>query len=138
MISIIMGHKGSGKTKAFIDQANQAAVEEHGTVVCIMKGNRHTFDLKSSIRLVDTSDFDLDSYKVFYGFICGIISRDYDITHIFIDSVTKIVNGNMEKLTIFLDFLEKIAQQFNIKFTLTISADAADATDGVERYLVNY
>ncbi len=138
MISIIMGHMGSGKTKAFIDKANLAAVEESGTVVCITKGDRHKFDLKSSIRLVDTSDFELDSYKVFYGFICGIISRDYDITHIFIDSVTKIVNNNMEKLSVFLEYLEKIANQFDIKFTLTISADVSQASDGVEKYLVNY
>ncbi len=138
MISIIMGHKGSGKTKAFIDKANLAAVEESGTVVCIAEGDRHKFDLKSSIRLVDTTDFELDSYKVFYGFLCGIISRDYDITHIFIDSVTKIVNGNMEKLSTFLGYLERLAKEFNIKFTLTISADVSEASDGVEKYLVNY
>lgn len=138
MISIIMGHKGSGKTKALIDKVNQASVEETGNVVCIMKGNRHTFDLRSSVRLVDTSDFDLDSYKVFYGFICGIISRDFDITHIFIDSVTKIVNSDLAKLSSFLEYMERISEQFGIKFTLTISADSADATEEMNKYLVNY
>ncbi|OQB14084.1 MAG: hypothetical protein BWY15_01457 [Firmicutes bacterium ADurb.Bin193] len=138
MISIIMGSKGSGKTKAFIDKANSAAVEETGTVVFIMKGDRHKFDLKSSVRFIDTSDFELDSYKVFYGFICGIISRDYDITHIFIDSVTKIVNSDLEKLSTFLGYIEKISEQFNIKFTLTVSSDTADAPDGLHKYLISY
>lgn len=138
MISIIMGHKGSGKTKAFIEKVNLASVEETGTVVCIMKGDRHTFDLKSSVRLVDTVDFDLDGYKVFYGFICGIISRDFDITHIFIDSVTKIVNSDMEKLSGFLEYLEKLSQQFNIKFTLTISSDSTETPEGIKKYLISY
>ena len=138
MISIILGDKGCGKTKAFIDKVNQASLEESGNVVCIVKGSRHTFDVKSSVRVVDTSDFDLDSYKVFYGFICGIISRDFDITHIFIDSVTKIVNSDLEKLGTFLGFLEAIAKAFDIKFTITISAPIDSAPDSVKKYLVEY
>jgi len=138
MISILMSVKGTGKTKTFIDMANTAVEKELGNVVCIEKGDRHKFDLKSSVRLVDTIDFDLDSYKVFYGFICGIISRDYDITHIFIDSVTKIVNSDFDKLGAFLGYLEEIAKKFNIKFTLTISADEALAPESIKKYLVSH
>ena len=138
MISIILGEKGSGKTKAFINSVNQAAVSEAGNTVCITKGSRYMFDVDSSVRLVNTSDFDLDSYKVFYGFLCGIISRDYDITHIFIDSVTKIVNSDLEKLTVFLGFLESLAKGFNIKFTITISAPLSAATDAIKKYLIEF
>ena len=138
MISVILGEKGSGKTKAFIEKVNQAAIDEHGNVVCIAKGNRHMFDVKSSVRMVDTTDFELDGYKVFYGFICGIISRDFDITHIFIDSVTKIVNSDLEKFTVFLGFLEGIAKDFNIKFTITTSAPMSAATEDMKKYLIEY
>ena len=138
MIAIIMGQKGSGKTKAFIDMTNKAALEEKGTVVCIAKGNRYTFDLKPSIRLINTADFDLDSYKVFYGFICGIVSKDYDITHIFIDSVSKIANSDLEKFSSFLEYIERISEQFNIKFTMSISADISLAPEKIKKYLIEY
>ncbi len=138
MISIILGQKGSGKTKTFIDLVNDACETEIGTVVCIEKGDRHKFDLRSSVRLIDTSQFDLDSFKVFYGFICGIISGNYDITHIFIDSVTKIANSNMDKFSSFLEYVENLSNQFNIKFTMTVSADASKAPDGVKKYLISY
>lgn len=138
MISIILGQKGSGKTKTFIDLANESGAKEHGTVVCIVKGNRHNLDLRSFVRLVDTSEFDLDSYKVFYGFICGIISGDHDISHIFIDSVTKISNTNMDKFSSFLGYIEKLSDQFNIAFTITVSADISEAPEGVKKYLIDY
>mgnify|MGYP000973486099 CR=1 FL=1 len=138
MISIIMGQKGSGKTKAFIEMVNNSASEEKGTVICIVKGDKHSFYFKPSVRLVNTEDFDLDSYKVFYGFICGIISRDYDITHIFIDSVSKIANSNLEKFSGFIEFIEKLSQQFNIKFTMTISADPSSAPEKIKKYLIEY
>ncbi|NLB82266.1 MAG: hypothetical protein GX800_11810 [Clostridiaceae bacterium] len=138
MISIILGQKGSGKTKTFLDLVNKASAEEIGNVVCIEKGDRHNFDLRSTVRLIDTSDFDLDSYKVFYGFICGIISGDYDITHIFIDSVTKIANTNMDKFSSFLEYIENLSNQFNIKFTITVSADISEAPEGVKKYLIEY
>jgi hypothetical protein len=138
MISLIVGSRGSGKTKAFIDLVNKAGEQELGNVVCIRKGNRYTFDLKSSVRLVDTSDFELDSYKVFYGFICGIISRDYDITHIFIGSITKVVNTDMEKLSTFLKYIEEISEKFNIKFTMTVSADPSEVPECLKKYMVEY
>ena len=136
MIKIIMGPKGSGKTKSFIDKVNFALNEEKGNIVFIAKGNRHVFDVKSSIRLVDTSDFDVECYSVFYGFLCGIISRDYDVTHIFIDSITKIANPDYNKLDEFLTKLDALAVQFDISFTITIIAPAEEATETIKKYLV--
>lgn len=136
MIKIIMGPKGTGKTKSFIDKVNVAIKEEKGNVVCIAKGNRHLFDVKSAVRLVDTSDFDMNCYSVFYGFICGIISRDYDITHIFIDSITKIANDDYEKLDNFLNKLDALSKKFNISFTLTISAPQSEATETIKKFIV--
>lgn len=138
MISIMMGEKGTGKTKAFIEKVNQAIHQEKGNVVCITKGNRHLFDLDSQIRMVDTSDFNVQCYKVFYGFIGGIIARDYDVTHIFIDSVTKIANADPAKLDDFLGKLEELSKQFNLSFTVTISDTPENASDKVKQYLVAF
>lgn len=136
MIKILMGEKGSGKTKAFINMVNDASDIGHGNVVCITKGNRHLFDLKSKVRLSDTSDFDIKSYETLLGYISGIVSRDYDITHIFIDSITKITGKTVEESDELIDGLLYLADKFNIDFTLTISAPAACATEKIKGYLI--
>jgi len=138
MIKIIMGQKGAGKTKALIDIVNKATDEEKGNVVCITNSNRFLLDLKSSVRLVNTSDFDLDLYIIFYGYLCGIISRDYDITHIFIDSITNIVNPDFNELNVFLEYLEKLSERFNISFTMTISSETVEANGLMKKYLLEF
>ena len=42
MIRVIMGKKGTGKTKQMIDMINDAVQSEHGNVVCIEKGSKLT------------------------------------------------------------------------------------------------
>ena len=135
MIKILMGEKGTGKTKAFIDMVNQSIHEEKGNVVCVMKGDRHLFDLKSAVRLADTTDFDVEGYCTLYSFIGGIISRDYDTTHIFIDSITKIAGEDFGKFDTFLAKIEKLSEKYNVNFTITVSAPVASATDGIKKYL---
>ena len=137
MIKILMGEKGTGKTKAFIDMVNQSIHEEKGNVVCVMKGDRHLFDLKSAIRLADTTDFDVDGYGALYSFIGGLISRDYDTTHIFIDSITKIAGESFDELDAFLGKLENLSDKYNVNFTITVSAPVASATDEIKKYLTN-
>ena len=124
MIKIIMGQKGAGKTKTLIDIVNKATGEEKGNVVCVTNGNRLLFDL--------------NFYMLFYGYLCGIISRDYDITHIFIDSITKIVNPDLNEFNVFLEHLEKLAEKFNISFTITVSADASEANGLMKKYLMEF
>ena len=137
MIKILMGEKGTGKTKAFIDMVNQSIHEEKGNVVCVMKGDRHLFDLKSAVRLADTTDFEVECYGTLYSFIGGLISRDYDTTHIFIDSITKIAGENFDKLDAFLVKLEKLSDKYNVNFTITVSAPTAVATDEVKKFLAD-
>ena len=45
MIHVIMGLKGSGKTKKLIDAINAAVAEAHGDVVCIEYGKKLTYDV---------------------------------------------------------------------------------------------
>ena len=135
MVRVIMGKKGSGKTKQIIDMINNAVQTEHGNVVCIEKGNKLTFDIHYPIRLVEASQYDISSYPALKGFISGLYAGNYDITHIFIDSLTKIVKVESDRETEdFLDWLDKFSEAHKIKFTITISDDAELAPEGVKKY----
>ena len=135
MIRVIMGKKGSGKTKQMIEMINNAVQTEHGNVICIEKGNKLTFDIHYQIRLVESSQYDIANYTALKGFISGLYAGNYDITHIFIDSLTKIVGGECDNQTEqFLDWLNNFGEQHNIKFTITISDDTSLAPEGVKKY----
>jgi len=130
-----MGKKGSGKTKQMIDMINSAVQTEHGNVVCIEKGKKLTFDIHYQIRLVEASNYDLADYTALKGFISGLYAGNYDITHVFIDSLTKIAGGDCNAETeAFLDWLNNFGEEHNIKFTVTISDDASLASDGIKKY----
>lgn len=138
MIKIMMGEKGTGKTKVLINMVNDALKSEMGKVVCIDKGNRFVYDLDHAVRLIDTAQFNIKNLDVFTGFIEGVIAHDFDVTHIFIDSVLKIAPGTMEELETFLAGLERIAKEFSIKFTLTISGSPSLASEGVKKYFIKF
>ena len=123
MIKIHIGLKGSGKTKKLIEAVNNAVNIENGNVVCITDGNRLIHDIKN--------------FDMFEGLICGLIAQDYDITHIFIDSVFKSVpNGDMNSIEEFISDLEKLAGAFNVSFTMMVSAEADSAGANVKKYIV--
>ena len=135
MIRVIMGKKGSGKTKQMINMINDAVQTEHGNVICIEKGEKLTFDINYQIRLVEASDYDIANYTALKGFISGLYAGNFDITHVFIDSLTKIIGTNCDLETEkFLDWLNNFGEAHNIKFTITISDDAELASDGVRKY----
>ena len=136
MIRVIMGKKGSGKTKNVIEMINNAVQTEHGNVVCIEKGNKLTFDIHYHIRLVEASEYDIADYTALKGFISGMYAGNYDTTYMFIDSLTKIVPADPGDPAVedFLDWLNKFAERHNIKFTITISDDASLAPDGVKKF----
>ena len=85
MIRVIVGKKGSGKTKQVIEMINSAVDTEHGNVVCIEKGEKLMLDISHKIRLVEASEYDIADYTAMKGFISGLYAGNYDITHIFID-----------------------------------------------------
>lgn len=136
MVRVIMGGKGAGKTKQMIELINAAVQSESGNVVCIEKGNKLTYDINSRIRLVESSDYDISNLDVLKGFVSGLYAGNYDITYIFIDSLTKIagVDPSDHGVEEFLDWLNKFGAKNSVKFTVTISADAALATEGVKKF----
>ena len=136
MVRVIMGVKGTGKTKQMIELINTAVQNEHGNVVCIERGPKLTYDINYKIRLVEASQYDMKDFDFLKGFISGLDAGNYDITHIFIDSLTKIVPSEATDLAVeeFLDWLNDFGEDNGIKFTVTISADSSLASDGVKKY----
>ena len=136
MVRVIMGVKGTGKTKQMIELINSAVHSENGNVVCIERGPKLTYDIHYKIRLVEASHYEMKSFDFMKGFISGLYAGDYDITHIFIDSLTKIVPTEPTDAAVedFLDWLNSFSEKNNIKFTVTISADAELAPEGVKKY----
>ncbi len=134
MIKAIMGLKGTGKTKALADLANQAVAAEHGDVVYIEKGNTLMFTISSRARLVNVEDYAIKDFDSFYGFVAGLIAGNHDITEIFIDSITKICAPDLEAIENFLDKVNKLSKDYNVNITLTISGDATNVSDGLKKY----
>ena len=136
MVRLIMGVKGSGKTKQLIELINNAAKDEPGNVVCIEANRNMTYDIHYHIRLIDAQEYKLNSYDLFRGFISGLCAGNYDITHVFIDNLCKTVGHDVDAATEeFLNWLDVFGEQNNIKFTVTVSGDPAFATDGMKKYM---
>lgn len=136
MVRVIMGLSGTGKSKQIIDMVNAAVKSEHGNVVCIERKPKLTLDLSSSVRLIETSDYTIKGFDGLKGFVCGLYASNYDITHIFIDSLCKLIpsEANDPEVSEFLEWLAKFSEKNGIKFTLTITGEATGVTEGVSKY----
>ncbi|MDP4133349.1 MAG: ATP-binding protein [Bacillota bacterium] len=136
MIKIIVGEKGTGKTKTLLDSVHAALNEQSGNVVFINKGDRHKYDLNYKVRLINTEDYSIESYDAFYGLICGILSQNFDITNMFVDSITKIVGFNdIKDLENLMDKISAICEKANVSFAITISVSPDELTEGLKKYL---
>ena len=137
MVKVIMGLKGSGKTKQLVDLVNTAAGTEHGNVVAIERSPKLTFDIHYKIRLIDTESYDaITSYEALKGFISGLHAGNFDITHIFIDNLYKLSQDSDPKETEnFLDWCSVFSAENSVAFTLTIAGEAKDAPEYIARYM---
>ena len=136
MVRLIMGANGAGKTKQLIDLIHSAAESENGSVVCIEPGADMTFDIKSSVRLVNAKEYDLNSFECLRGFVSGLYAGNYDISHVFVDNLCKIAGStDLQAVETFLHWLDRFSEQNGVKFTVTISADEDTATEGMKQYI---
>ncbi len=124
MVKLLIGHKGSGKTKQMIDLANDKIETTDGNVIFINKNHRLMYDLSHRIRVICMEDFeDITNSDEYIGFIYGIISSDHDIEVMFIDSILKHADVTLEDLPEFVDRLKGIAEKYEIEFIVSLSAD---------------
>ena len=122
MVTLLIGKKGSGKTKRLIEEANATVKTSNGNVVVIEKGAKLTYDLTYKARLVDADAFKIKGYDALYGFLSGMCAGNYDITDVFVDSTFKIAGDNKDELKKFVDKLNELSAEANTAVTLLISA----------------
>ena len=132
-----MGLKGSGKTKKLIELLRIAEEIETGDIVCIERAEKLRYDVPYKVRLINASEYDFNGYDFLKGFISGVYSANYDITHIFIDSVLKIIGAPYdERADNFLALCEEFSKRENVKFTISVSADVTLATENSKKYFL--
>ena len=136
MVRLIMSGSGEGKTKQLLELMNSSAETEAGCMVCIEPTRNMSYNLRHQTRLVDASEYDLGSFASLRGFICGLYAGNYDISHIFIDNLCKVVGSSDDhQVDEFLMWLDGFTARLGIKATITISANPDTATDTMRRFM---
>lgn len=135
MVKLIVGRKGTGKTKMMVDAANQSSKEKDGSIVFIIKDDRLKHDLDREIRMIVMDEFEyVTNIDEYIGFIYGIISSNYDIQEIFIDSILKHADITVRDLPDFLKKLQNISEKYSIDFVVSLSADLEDLDASIRQY----
>ena len=135
MIKLIIGKKGSVKSKTLIELVNNAINATKGAVVCIEKGDKLKFDINYQCRLIDTEEYLVSDGQSLYGFIAGILASNHDVTDIFIDSALKICQNNIESFDLFLNELDSLVKNHEINCIITSSIATEEATDTMKKYV---
>lgn len=134
MIKLIVGDKGSGKTKQMIELINNSIKTTTGNIVCIEKGMKLTYDLDHKCRLIDMDEYNLEGYDMLYGFVAGILAGNYDIVEVYVDGILKVLNKDLDALGKLLEQLDKLGGD-HVEFCVTVSADMAQLPESVKKYV---
>lgn len=134
MIKIIAGEKGTGKTARLVDDINTVAAQDNN-VVCIERGNRLDQLLKPNVRLINMKEYPVSGYEQLLAFICGICSKDYDLTHIFIDSIYKVAeDSDVADLENFITKLDSFLKDSPITATIILSGKVDELPESVKSF----
>ena len=135
MIHIIMGLKGTGKTKKLIDTIHDTVESASGDVVCIEYGKKLTYDVNYRVRLVDSKEYCITNPDMLKGFLSGLHAGNFDITHVFIDNLYKTIGNDRAAGEEFVAWCERFAAENSMNITMTISDDPAQASETMKKYL---
>lgn len=135
MLKLMIGVKGTGKTKTLIEKVNAASAASHGDVVCIEKGDGLRFDIKSKVRLINTEEYLVHDADALYGFIAGILASNYDVTDLFVDNTLKICNGNVAAFEVLLSEIDALLQKHDVNLFMTASLPVEEASDIVKKFI---
>lgn len=137
MVKLIMGLKGSGKTKKLVDLVVEALKDGSGDVVVIEKERSLTYDIPYQARLIDAGSYDIGSYELLKGFLSGIHAGNYDITHFFIDNYYKLVGDkSLDAMVNFVRWLNSFSESEKVDFYLSISANPETVPDELKQYII--
>ena len=135
MIQVIMGLKGSGKTKKLIDSINETLAHAAGDVVCIEYGKKLTYDVNYRVRLVDSKEYAIRNSDMLKGFLSGLHAGNFDITNVYIDNLYKTIGDDRANGEAFVAWCAEFAAANNMHITITISDDPACASEAMKQYL---
>ena len=135
MIHVIMGLKGSGKTKKLLGAIHDTVAASQGDVVCIEYGKKLTYDVTYKVRLVDSQEYGIRSVEMLKGFVSGMHAGNFDITHVFIDNLYKTIGNDRAAAESFVAWCAKFASDNNMEITMTISEDPAQASEILKQYI---
>ena len=135
MIKIIIGVKGTGKTKILIEMINSALESSNGSVVCIEKGENLRLTLSHKCRLINSDEYMVNDAQELYGFIAGLLASNHDITDLFIDATYRICNRDLAAFDIFVAEVDKLTSKFDVNLVMTLSMPTEDATENIKKYL---
>ena len=135
MISVIMGLKGSGKTKKLVDSIHEAIAHATGDVVCIEYGKKLTYDVNYRVRLVDSKEYGINNLDMLKGFLSGLHAGNFDITHVYIDNLYKTIGTDRAAGEAFILWCAAFAESNNMNITVTVSDDPEQASEEIKKYL---
>ena len=135
MLKLIIGVKGTGKTKTLIGMVNEAVEKSQGSVICIEKGDKLRYDVKYQARLINTTEYYIDDAQALFGFVAGMLASNHDVTDLFIDSALKICQNDSAAFDKFLDEMNVLIEKLGINVVMTSSLAVENATDTVKKYL---
>lgn len=138
MIKVICGRKGSGKTKKLIDMANHSIKEQKGDVLFLDDDNRYMFDLRHEIRFINAGEYGVKSPELFYGFTCGLLAQNFDISLIFVDAFKRLCGGDLHSLGWLFDRLEKLAANRDLQLVFSVSCDPGDLPEFLRKYIMEF
>lgn len=135
MVKLIIGVKGTGKTKTLIEMANAALEKSNGSVVCLEKGVKLRYEVKHQVRLINTDDYLVFDAQSLFGFISGILAGNHDITDVFVDAAFKICGNNAEAFDKFLAELGELSEKYAVNIVMTSSIPVEEASETVKKYI---
>ena len=135
MVKLIIGKKGTGKTKTLIEMVNAATAASKGSVICIEKGAKLNYDVTHKARLIDTDSYSVADGQSLFGFVAGILASNHDITEIFVDSSLKICQDDMASFEKFVYETDELAAKLNVEIVMTASLPVEECPEGLKKYL---
>ena len=136
MIQVIAGKKGSGKTKRLIDLTNTTAKEAEHDVIFLDDDNRYMFDVDHKVRFINAEDYHIHSADMFIGFLCGMLSSNFDIGTVFIDAFLNLCHTELQDMAGIVDTLSELGEKHDVDFVLSLSADPDELPECLKKYLI--
>ena len=135
MLKLIVGIKGTGKTKTLISMANEAVEKPNGSVVFLEKGTKLIHEIKYQVRLIDTDEYAITDAEYLFGFVAGIYASNHDVTDIFIDSALKICENDMDSFIKFIDMANTFVENKSINLVITSSIPVEEVPETLKKYI---